>query len=453
MQVGRCCRCTSNNIPFSIRRWLMGYAALPQEVTNPASVGYSDTAWTFGPRSQPDNSGAFGPPDPTWSCSLHHSNYTTSTVVDGETFVGYVRHMHPMRFRMQGPATVGWNLHHYLAMRRMCRPLGHDFGYRSSLPPTGAHIAPMGLSAVEFNIPLTRMDWQKTNPWSTNQYGLYAKATRITAYRVVVDGTDRTGIVAVSRDMPWRSPHPYQATYSPQFPVNAALNSVVSGTSQTVFVDVWAKLDLFGHYTYFFTDLRPLYVSGKAMPVASNDAYSQEGVLKFANAAAVAKDSHKWTFTFDVNGPGGVSSITTETTAGWTLASTSSSRKMTHDATGDYVEIDWFSEHPVVTVRLASQYHNPSTSPQTWDAMARYWPADSGHYDTILDRDMSTPGPRFALYGEYPRGIWSAGGTTTFKAFARLTKNTSQWGTDYVPKQYGSVPYSNFPQSITVAKV
>lgn len=335
----------------------------------------------------------------------------------------------------------------------------YAIGYenRSTGPDAGNHLSPLMASAVSIRPPVSGCGW--AGAWAGVTGGAGSTNTiDITHGRVMIDGVDASGVVA----LPGGSNATIPLT-SPRDMTNAAV-SVDLWYRVTVFIP--GSLDAFNPAIEFVPGTNtPAYLAGAMITCDRNHIFPNEFNTNpsspwyrslanpfFAQASYGSTDVGRWvnlsryTLTFDRQGPGGVESLQLRAQSGWTLSVTAGTTIMTHVASSDFVVVQIGREVP----RIQIFKHGSDTTGAV--RRCNYSPRGADRYQSFLVGHSS-----FGVYATAPRSDWQKNGTTVFGNDGRVVGVGSFTSPQtWYPPESG-IPsgvdfYSEFPLEIQMVK-
>ena len=419
------CKCAAAPVYATIGR--------PWGVDGPqATAGKGeDTAWTWGPlyTGFGENVGPY-----QW---VQRVNMTSGWFSDPDTGrASKSFKMHPMRWIAQPYSLpIMNNVTESVAM-----------GYQQQIFPTVAqsaltpdvdsHLYPFTLAGFSVVMAFPRTP----TGYNESVYGFpFCKLSKVKWWRLLLDGVDVSGIVAADATV-YSAVDRYLIGAGPTHfcnTLNITLASPISAVGKTIAVDLW---------------LQDTYERKNAVPSGQlgNLCFALGGVRTvtwFGNKANVNANrgpSDRYQLTFDAAGPGGVSSVVLEPTAGWTFSEEGTTKRMLHIATGDVLTFNWGFEHPQILINKPSRQNLPYPT-TVMRPICAYYPSGSADF---IDVNYSA--------GVVRQGVWNPA-SSTFPLFGRYFVGVGR------PDYYGAwanvsggmsnAIYTGFPHSISVVKL
>ena len=308
-----------------------------------------------------------------------------------------------------------------------------DYVYSHSLEsvPAGSHIQPFSL---------TRMDLPCL--FVLDQGPGFNKAV-IYAYRIWIDGVDKTGVVTLSTANELnigvtvaQGSFAYAGYHSNLARIEHLFSPAISMPAAVpISFDLWTRLEVIANDqpgTYYvaaieteavheFTDISHWTLDQLTVTFRGGDSNGQRPVDRtycatMNHSAVVYLPANQDKFTF-------------EPTDGWTFLKLTARQRLTHNATGDWIELNWESETAVVLYQVQD-------APFTFlRAVQRYLPAATGDYLNYS----------FGQYNLSSGGVWDPNSTTVFDTGAFADDNNyPKW----VP--HAAVSGTYWPESVTI---
>jgi hypothetical protein len=372
-------------------------------------VGFEDSSWTYG--AIPPNGGT------GWRVFFDHDAPPTYVSFEAPNN-HWVRKMAPMRFRIDslldefegfGLAPIVQNFENDVT----------NIGHSEFTPPSTSHLRDLRVTSGSF--PLRGL-WH--NAYSVNVN--WSSAPSVTHYRILVDGTDTTGVVAFG------SPIALSTNTNVGVPrifsaLPTAFLPFAAGPRQTVEVDFWIYIDTGGG---------PYNESGEEWPLCNTDTVSAFARAELRANVREVRGTYRLSFP---GGGGPEPAITLAEQPGWTYTSTATSHTLSNAEWT--LSLDWSREYCHLILIRNSQYNVPTGS----GSRMRYLPADSGHYDGVEYANGFIAKP----------GVWNPQGTTVFTLRQRQMQplfHTSLNATEN-SAAFSPALFSAFPSAVIVERV
>jgi hypothetical protein len=468
--VGRCCLCNPV-LDSAIYRWARFEGPQATE-----SLG-ENTAWTntdfdFSRLSNWGYNGSFEPkpggvPENGYCVTWDPTSTPTGTNGAGNSY--WELKLHPMRIKADsfGEAYHGkWSQ----TPRQFGDPAGSyrwfpdQFKYLFPTAPSSttlgsnSHLWPMTMRGIRWPMGLF---WQPGYSIYLDSWYDYLLTVEVTHYRVLIGGSDVTGIRSLSPTTQgsafgWKIGE--EANFSNAQDIGHGTADPVRVASsqyneQTVAVDYWLKLTLTENP---FPGAPGLPGTGElpsdpgAEPVNGNPwqilwceyaNFGQPIELYQANYTQNINASTTYRVTFADNGPDGVSTVDIATGSGWTLEEYDTHDVVRKPVTGGRHEIFFVYgvEIPVITLQIYDATYPASSN----DVQCVYWPQDSLDYDAMY----TEPGLSFTP------GVWSPTTSTTFVPVAIVVGGNVYWNGSMAFPTSDSEYIPRFPSSLTLGPV
>ena len=468
--VGRCCLCNPV-LDSAIYRWARFEGPQATE-----SLG-ENTAWTntdfdFSRLSNWGYNGSFEPkpggvPENGYCVTWDPTSTPTGTNGAGNSY--WELKLHPMRIKADsfGEAYHGkWSQ----TPRQFGDPAGSyrwfpdQFKYLFPTAPSSttlgsnSHLWPMTMRGIRWPMGLF---WQPGYSIYLDSWYDYLLTVEVTHYRVLIGGSDVTGIRSLSPTTQgsafgWKIGE--EANFSNAQDIGHGTADPVRVASsqyneQTVAVDYWLKLTLTENP---FPGAPGLPGTGElpsdpgAEPVNGNPwqilwceyaNFGQPIELYQANYTQNISASTTYRVTFANNGPDGASTVDIATGSGWTLEEYDTHDVVRKPVTGGRHEIFFVYgvEIPVVTLQIYDATYPASSN----DVQCVYWPQDSLDYDAMY----TEPGLSFTP------GVWSPTTSTTFVPVAIVVGGNVYWNGSTAFPTSDSEYIPRFPSSLTLGPV
>ena len=468
--IGRCCLCAPA-LTDPIYRWARFEGPQATE-----SLG-ENTAWTnadfdFSRLSNWGYNGSFEPkpggvPENGYCVTWDPTSTPTGTNGAGNSY--WELKLHPMRIKADsfGEAYHGkWSQ----TPRQFGDPAGSyrwfpdQFKYLFPTAPSSttlgsnSHLWPMTMRGIRWPMGLF---WQPGYSIYLDSWYDYLLTVEVTHYRVLIGGSDVTGIRSLSPTTQgsafgWKIGE--EANFSNAQDIGHGTADPVRVASsqyneQTVAVDYWLKLTLTENP---FPGAPGLPGTGElpsdpgAEPVNGNPwqilwceyaNFGQPIELYQANYTQNISASTTYRVTFANNGSDGASTVDIATGSGWTLEEYDTHDVVRKPVTGGRHEIFFVYgvEIPVITLQIYDATYPASSN----DVQCVYWPQDSTDYDAM----HVAPGLSFTP------GVWNPAASTTFVPVAIVVGGNVYWNGSTAFPTSDSEYIPRFPSSLTLGPV
>ncbi len=349
--------------------------------------------------------------------------YDDSFSAQGGSF--HSRKMRPFRFKAGALSDL-------IARNHLERRDIDGVFYAEEIAQADSHIWPVELTEIALPIPFV--------------FGNVSGDEQIYAYRIWIDGNDVTGVVELSpaRVLDVTPSSDWIGKSGPPAPLVHEFSAPVSvASAATLEYDLWLEMQRmptqsgvssihFNALVVFTSNYRQDYF------LPSYFATNWLAIAKHGDANANKGSDYKYRVTFGggaVDTPGSVASITLEEQANWTFTKAAASHRVTENATGDFVELNWSHEQAYV-VGFVGHTATHGTSLRRWLV------TDTGQYPQL------TVGPTTYDTG----GVWDpAAGSTTFDNPGEFLPSPPRWDMD-LGAASPSAQYP-MPASVTVDNV
>lgn len=354
------------------------------------------------------------------------------------------------RWAASHPAWLSWDI-----VSMMDR--GYDCGISSATLGPNSHLSDMDVSGFALRPAAFLGRLSNTfylNPPIRLTSGLidiyelqWDAVQKITHYRLWIDGTDITGIIALAGGgVDLDSRQSGNDFLRSSLEISPTMSTAVRN-SKSVAVDYWTSMELISRNQFGQLSM-PTIASGAIVP----QAFWVTGEPSMPSSIVLADPAKNttgkaWSLAFDVNGPGGLSSIQMIPQAGWsyTFANNSITLRQT-SSPFDSVTLDWNREIPEITVTRPAY-------------------AVSGRFGTWIFKPAATSDyAQNSIYRGPPvqHGPWNPNASTVFNVTNVLTANTSGVGPSPVRHTKGewssigatfTADYADGPTQVTVTPI
>lgn len=366
-------------------------------------VGFEDSSWTY-------STSLYG--NTAWMVFFDHG--ATPTYTNGiSPYYHWVRKMAPMRFRIDSLLDLFSGSGHTTI--RTVFENQFDVGHSTLTPSATTHLRNFQTTAGSFPLRGITNKAYNVNDW--------ASVLQVTHYRILVDGSDATGVVQLTVplslmvDTNTGVPRDFSG-------LPTAFLPFVAESGQTIEIDFWVHID----------------TAGGPFDIAMNWPLCEiNAVAGFARAELRGTALPvRGTFRLSFPGGGPQDSIDLVPQSGWTYSSTATSHTLTNAEWT--LTLDWSREYARVLVNRASENNMPSGA----GSGMNYLPAGSGDYDGVEFSSgyIATPGK------------WNPDVATVFTLRQRqmLSGHSAAYATEF-GASWPTALFSEYPSAVIVEKV
>jgi hypothetical protein len=446
-QLGLCYVRTSNGVPtydLPVRRFARLVGPIAGELTGGDA---ENTDWTLG-QSVPTNwlesntGGAF---------SGYHALFSLGSTPDAGTSTRWTLRMKPLRYRVESPVGPQFGLNYrvrynrrretswYMSYTDEVQQQFGDVGLSSRTIKSTSWLHPMTINAMQLPCAGIVSPSMLTGRFTEEKAGTLNRTYRVATYiwraRIWIDGVDRTGIVPLSSAVTLLQPSVSNGNLAfGGVPYCGPPSGAISFTpaalvNKTIEFDLWPHIQVEhtgaapGAGDFWGTPTRPVCWAIADCRGMAADLYS-------ASIYSTLPTAKRWEFAFSSNGPGGVSTIRNEPTAGWTYSETTGGFSLVQSAGSGYLSMNYLREIPLIEVR--NGYY----------LSGLYVPDDDAEFDNLT----------FSNGQQWKPGMWNANAATTYRL---IGTREDYYGVPYLWLRAldTSSGWSNLPETITVTPV
>lgn len=337
---------------------------------------------------------------------------------------------------------------------------------RNTGPPEEGHAGRVVTTQPEYFSTLI-FDRDQTAIKSPINVASWSWTANLKYVRYIVDGVDVTGPLSVSQSINTAIAHGGFSAYGRLTAGSVTIPNGIDVTDATLEIDLWHEITVGGTAAGTLDGSGPggsiwngggtaegwnvCTMADRTWYAWTGEVYPRIGRVMFSggNVHRRIKKNHVFELEFDRQGPAGLTTFRLESQTGWTGTDTYDGLvKLTHAATGDFVEFAYAQEVPCLLIAKPAANNSPSG----YIGQVRYHPVDSGHYDAL----PLNPNP--ATQREPIRGVWNPKVPTVFRLAGRQQSSPLNLTMDPIgetgsARDKDSSYYDDFPYEITVTVI